>query len=700
MAKARSVEALALEKRRDEILAGQDAARVSIKVCGGTGCLALSSDEVAQAFEQEMKAQGVDGSVELKTTGCPGFCEQGPLLTIYPRLIFYTRVKPKDVAEIVSKTIIQGEVVDRLLYKDPQTGEKIVYETEVPFYKKQKRILLKNSGLIDPRKIEDYIAADGYKALEKALFEMTPEQVIAEVNQSGLRGRGGAGFATGVKWELCRNAAGDPKYIVCNADEGDPGAFQDRGLIEGNPHSILEGMIIGAYAIGAHQGFIYIRNEYPLAVELIRLAVEQARHDCLLGENILGSGFSFDVVVQLGAGAFVCGEETALMASIEGRTGEPRARPPYPAESGLWGQPTNINNTKTWAWVPHIIQHGADWFAQMGTEKSKGTTIFSVVGKVKNTGLVEVPMGISLRYLIEDIGGGVSNGKKLKAVQTGGPSGGCIPAKFLDTPVKYYSSGMYVRLAFAVAAHLEPEILVVDEVLAVGDAAFQKKCLGKMGDVAHQGRTVLFVSHNMVAIKGICARSILINSGKLQFDDESEVVVSNYLRNLSAENNASIREWGDFSNALGSGGVLLKRISINPIDENENAITTSSVLKCNFQFWNNLPNDLLNFSIILKTLSGIDVFNTVSTPISMPSGLIDGTFFIPSDFLNEGTYSIRVLIVKDKHQILLNLDDAIIFEVHDNTEHHGWYGKWPGVLHPKFDWAVSIIQNNSSFKLL
>jgi NADH:ubiquinone oxidoreductase subunit F (NADH-binding)/(2Fe-2S) ferredoxin len=439
MAKARSVEALALEKRRDEILAGQDAARVSIKVCEGTGCLALSSDEVAQAFEQELKAQGVDGSVELKTTGCPGFCEQGPLLTIYPRRIFYTRVKPKDVAEIVSKTIIQGEIVDRLLYKDPLTGEKIVYETEVPFYKKQKRILLKNSGLIDPRKIEDYIAADGYKALEKALFEMTPEQVIAEVNQSGLRGRGGAGFATGMKWELCRNAAGDPKYIVCNADEGDPGAFQDRGLIEGNPHSILEGMIIGAYAIGAHQGFIYIRNEYPLAVELIRLAVEQARHDCLLGENILGSGFSFDVVVQLGAGAFVCGEETALMASIEGRTGEPRARPPYPAESGLWGQPTNINNTKTWAWVPHIIQHGADWFAQMGTEKSKGTTIFSVVGKVKNTGLVEVPMGISLRYLIEDIGGGVSNGKKLKAVQTGGPSGGCIPETLWHLPVDYDS---------------------------------------------------------------------------------------------------------------------------------------------------------------------------------------------------------------------------------------------------------------------
>ena len=439
MAKVNSVAALELEKRRDEILAGQDTSRVSIKVCGGTGCLALSSDEVGQAFEQELKAQGVDGSVELKTTGCPGFCEQGPLVTIHPKGIFYTHVKPKDVAEIVSKTVLQGEIVERLLYKDPLSGEKIVYETEVPFYKEQTRILLKNSGLIDPRKIEDYLAAGGYKALEKALFEMKPEQLIAEVKQSGLRGRGGAGFATGMKWELCRNAAGDPKYIICNADEGDPGAFQDRGLIEGNPHSVLEGMIIGAYAIGAQQGYIYIRNEYPLAVELIRLAVVQARASGLLGENILGSGFSFDIEIQLGAGAFVCGEETALMASIEGRTGEPRARPPYPAESGLWGKPTNINNTKTWAWVPHIIQNGAGWFSQMGTEKSKGTTIFSVVGQVKNTGLVEVPMGISLRHLIEDIGGSVSNGKKFKAVQTGGPSGGCIPESLWDLPVDYDS---------------------------------------------------------------------------------------------------------------------------------------------------------------------------------------------------------------------------------------------------------------------
>lgn len=439
MAKEKSVAAVELEKQRDEILAAQDLSRVSIKVCGGTGCLALSSDEVAQAFEQELKSQGVAGSVELKTTGCPGFCEQGPLVVIHPERIFYTHVKPGDVPEIVEKTVIKGEILDRLLYKDPKTGEKITYETEVPFYKEQKRILLKNSGLIDPRKIEDFIAAGGYKALEKALFEMTPDQVIAEIKQSGLRGRGGAGFTTGTKWELCRKAAGDPKYIICNADEGDPGAFQDRGLIEGNPHSILEGMIIGAYAIGAREGYIYIRNEYPLAVELITLAAEQAKAHGLLGENILGSGFSFDVVIQLGAGAFVCGEETAMMASIEGRTGEPRTRPPYPAESGLWGKPTNINNTKTWAWVPHIIQNGAGWFSQMGTEKSKGTTIFSVVGKVKNTGLVEVPMGISLRHLIEDIGGSVSNGKKLKAVQTGGPSGGCIPESLWHLPVDYDS---------------------------------------------------------------------------------------------------------------------------------------------------------------------------------------------------------------------------------------------------------------------
>jgi len=439
MTTVKSIAVLELEKRREQILSARQPSRLSIMVCGGTGCLALASDEVAARFTQELKEQGVEARVELKKTGCPGFCEQGPLVVIHPERIFYTHVKPKDVAEIVSKTLVKGEIVERLLYEDPRTGEKIVHEMEVPFYREQKRILLKDSGLIDPTKIEDYIASGGYQALTKALFEMTPQEVIAEIKRSRLRGRGGAGFLTGVKWELCRNAEGDTKYIICNADEGDPGAFQDRGLIEGNPHSILEGMIIGAYAIGAQQGFIYIRNEYPLAVDFIRLAAQQAKDYGLLGTNILDSGMDFDIEIQLGAGAFVCGEETALMASIEGRIGEPRPRPPYPAQSGLWGFPTNINNVKTWAWIPHIINNGADWFTQMGTEKSKGTTIFSLVGKIKNTGLVEVPMGISLRRLIEDIGGGASNGKQFKAVQTGGPSGGCIPESLWHLPVDYDS---------------------------------------------------------------------------------------------------------------------------------------------------------------------------------------------------------------------------------------------------------------------
>lgn len=427
------------EKRRSEILSAKDADQPSIMVCGGTGCLALGSDEVVKALEKSITEHGVDAKVELKTTGCPGFCEQGPLVVVHPQRYFYTKVKPKDAEDIIAKTIIKDELVDRLLYKDQLTGEKIVYETEVPFYKQQTRVLLKDSGVIDPREINDYIAIGGYKALQKALFEMTPSEVVDVVKQSGLRGRGGAGFSTGTKWELCQKAPGDTKYIVCNADEGDPGAFQDRGMIEGNPHSILEGMIIGAYAMGAKQGYVYIRHEYPLAVKLIRLAVEQARDYGLLGENILGTDFSFDLEIQEGAGAFVCGEETALMASIEGRVGEPRSRPPFPAQSGLWGKPTNINNVKTWAWVPHILLKGVSWFTQMGTDKSKGTTIFSVVGKVNNTGLVEVPLGVTIRHLIEDIGGGVSNGKKLKAVQTGGPSGGCIPERLFHLPVDYDS---------------------------------------------------------------------------------------------------------------------------------------------------------------------------------------------------------------------------------------------------------------------
>src|SRR3990172_10881760 len=378
-------------------------------------------------------------SVEMKTTGCPGLCDQGPLVTIYPQGIFYTKVKPEDCSEIISQTVKNGEIIEHLLYEEQLTGEKIIHITDVPFYKEQTRILLKDSGLIDPYKIEDYIAVGGFRALEKALTEMTPEQIIAEIKRSGLRGRGGGGFPTGVKWELCRKAPGDTKYIICNADEGNPGCFQDRGVIESNPHSLLEGMIIGAYAIGANEGFIYIRHEYPLVVKIIRQAILQARENNLLGENILGSGFNFDIEIQLGAGAYVCGEETALIASIEGRIGEPQARPPYPVTKGLWGKPTTINNVKTWAWIPPIINNGADWFTQIGTEKSKGTTIFSLVGKVKQPGLVEIPMGVTLRHLIERIGGGAPNGKKLIAAQTGGPSGGCIPESLWHLPVDYDS---------------------------------------------------------------------------------------------------------------------------------------------------------------------------------------------------------------------------------------------------------------------
>ncbi len=439
MAEGHSIAESKMEQWRMKILATQDASRPRITVCGGTVCLALASGEVADALEQALEQQELLASIEMKTTGCPGLCDQGPLVTIYPQGIFYTKVKPEDCHEIISKTVKNGEIIDRLLYQDPLTGEKIIREADVSFYKEQTRILLKHSGLIDPRKIEDYIAIGGYKALERALTEMTPEQIIDEIKQSALRGRGGGGFPTGIKWELCRNAPGDPKYVICNADEGNPGCFQDRGVIESNPHSILEGMIIGAYAIGASEGFVYIRHEYPLSVELIRHAVIQAREQGLLGDRILGSDFNFNIEVILGAGAYVCGEETALMASIEGRVGEPQARPPYPIEKGLWGKPTTINNVKTWAWIPHLINNSADWFAQIGTDKSKGTTIFSLVGNIKQPGLVEIPMGITLRHLIEHIGGGAPDGKKLIAAQTGGPSGGCIPESLWDLPVDYDS---------------------------------------------------------------------------------------------------------------------------------------------------------------------------------------------------------------------------------------------------------------------
>ncbi len=401
-------------------------------------CLHDKAPDLMPALKAEVKQRGLEGEVRVVEAGCRGFCSMGPVLLVQPDGVFYVGLQAADVPELVEETLVKGRVVERLTYKEPTTRKHVPYYKDVPFYSKQMRVVLRNCGLIDPQSIEEYIAVGGYQALGKVLTSMTPEQVVAEIKRSGLRGRGGAGFTTGQKWEFARKAPGDVKYIVANGDEGDPGAFMDRSLLEGDPHGPLEGMIIGAYAIGAHQGFIYVRDEYPLAVKNIGIAIEQAREYGLLGKDILGSGFDFDVRVVRGAGAFVCGEETALMASIEGRAGNPRPRPPFPAQKGLWGKPTNINNVKTWANVPVIINNGADWFNKIGTETSKGTMIFSLVGKINNTGLVEVPMGITLRELIFDVGGGIPGKKrKFKAVQTGGPSGGCLPASLLDLPVDY-----------------------------------------------------------------------------------------------------------------------------------------------------------------------------------------------------------------------------------------------------------------------
>jgi len=426
-----------LEEIRAKILESQDKERTCITICGGTGCHAYGCVTVAQAFMDEVKKQDLQDLVSVKTTGCHGFCERGPIVVIQPEGVFYQRVKLDDIEEVISRTIINKKIIDRLLYVDPKTQEKIVYEKEVPFYKKQERLIFGNNGFIDPTDIKDYIALDGYKALSKVLFDMTSEEVIAEIKASGLRGRGGAGFSTGKKWEICRGVSSDVKYIICNADEGDPGAYMDRSLLEGNPHSVIEGMIIGAYAIGATEGFIYVRLEYPLAVKHVTIALDQTKKFGLLGKSILGSEFHFDIHIVQGAGAFVSGEETAMMASIEGRRAFPKQRPPFPAQEGLWGKPTNINNVETWANVPWIINKGADWYSGIGTKTSKGTKIFSLVGKINNTGLVEVPMGMKLREIIYDIGGGIRNNKKFKAVQTGGPSGGCIPAQMLNLPIDY-----------------------------------------------------------------------------------------------------------------------------------------------------------------------------------------------------------------------------------------------------------------------
>jgi NADH-quinone oxidoreductase subunit F len=426
-----------LDRLRTEILESRLPQKRLITVCGGTGCHAYGCLSVAQGFRDEIQRQDLEDSVDVKTTGCHGFCERGPIVVIQPEGIFYQRVQLKDIRDIVSETIINKKIVDRLLYVEARTKEKIIYEKEVPFYKKQNRIIFGNNGLIDPTDIKDYIALAGYKALAKALFEMTSEEVISEVKKSCLRGRGGAGFPTGQKWEICHKEESSVKYVVCNADEGDPGAYMDRSLLEGNPQSVIEGMIIGAYAIGASKGFIYVRMEYPLAVKNVTTAVEQAREMGFLGQSILGSEFHFDIQIFKGAGAFVSGEETSMMASIEGRRAFPRQRPPYPAQQGLWGKPTNINNVETWANVPLIINKGAEWYCQIGTERSKGTKIFSLVGKINNTGLVEVPMGMTLKEIIYGIGGGIKNNKKFKAVQTGGPSGGCMPASLLHLPIDF-----------------------------------------------------------------------------------------------------------------------------------------------------------------------------------------------------------------------------------------------------------------------
>lgn len=428
-----------LEKWRKDIIDKQKRYEMTISVCGGTGCHAYGCKQVRDRFAKSLRTNFLNRKVRLRFTGCRGFCERGPIVTIHPQGIFYQRVQEKDVESILSETIEGGRIIERLLYEDSNRKVKVESEKEIPFYRAQHRLILGNNGQIDPTKIEDYIMIGGYQSLAKAIFQMKPEEIIEEVKASGLRGRGGAGFPTGNKWEECRNAKGSLKYIICNCDEGDPGAYMDRSLLEGNPHSILEGMIIGAYAIGGTYGYIYVRHEYPLACKNAEIAISQARKAGLLGENILGSGLNFDVEIAKGGGAFVCGESTALIASIEGRVGEPRSKQIHTVSQGLWGRPTNINNVETWANVPLIIERGSRWFSSIGTEKSKGTKIFSLVGRVKNTGLVEVPMGITLKEIIFDIGGGPQDGRKIKAVQTGGPSGGCIPSSLFDLPVDFDS---------------------------------------------------------------------------------------------------------------------------------------------------------------------------------------------------------------------------------------------------------------------
>jgi len=426
-----------LEKIRKEIVDGRDPEKPCIAITSGTSARAYGSEKVIDTLRAELKRQGLTEKIGIRITGGQGFDEREPLVIVYPQDILYQQVTPKDIAEIVSETLLGNRIIDRLLYTDPHTGEKIANKDDIPFYKAQTPYIFGNNSNIDPTSIEDYFAIGGYSALAKVLTEFSPEQVIDIIKKSGLRGRGGGGFPTGIKWESCRNAPGNKHYVICNADEGDPGAYMDRGLLEGNPHSIVEGMMIGAYAIGSDEGYVYVRYEYPLASENVEKAIEQLREYGLLGKNILGTAFNFDIKVSRGGGAFICGESTALMASLEGKVGEPRAKHIHTVESGLWDQPTDLNNVETWANVPLIINKGVDWYTSIGTEGSKGTKIFSLVGKVKNTGLVEVPMGMTIREIVYDIGGGIAGNGTFKAVQTGGPSGGAIPASLIDMPVDY-----------------------------------------------------------------------------------------------------------------------------------------------------------------------------------------------------------------------------------------------------------------------
>ena len=411
--------------------------RSNVLVCGGTGCTSSNSLQIAEKLKEELIKKGLEKEVNVITTGCFGLCALGPIMVVYPEGSFYSMVKIEDIPEIVEEHLNKGRIVTRLLYQETVENDSIKSLNKTAFYEKQKRVALRNCGVIDPEKIDDYIAQDGYAALGKVLTEMTPEEVIQTMLDSGLRGRGGAGFPTGLKWKFARGNDADQKYVCCNADEGDPGAFMDRSVLEGDPHVVLEAMAIAGYAIGASQGYIYVRAEYPIAVKRLQIAIDQAHEYGLLGEDIFGTGFNFDIKIRLGAGAFVCGEETALMTSIEGKRGEPRPRPPFPAVKGLYQKPTTLNNVETYANIPQIILKGADWFASMGTEKSKGTKVFALGGKINHTGLVEVPMGTTLRTIIEEIGGGIPGGKKFKAAQTGGPSGGCIPAQHLDIEIDY-----------------------------------------------------------------------------------------------------------------------------------------------------------------------------------------------------------------------------------------------------------------------